>query len=133
MTTPDRSDEDDFYTQDFERDGFVSVWVGKTDARHAPRVDILQELCGVGYDRLDDQEANSFDFDEVPLHSLLKDISCSTSFMDEVLRAAGGKGCLQARWVALQYEFAYDPAQVTRPIADDPIFIGAFPFTTDDE
>lgn len=133
MTTPDRSDDDDFYTQDFERDGFVSVWVGKTDPRPAPDIDTLQELCGVGYYRLSDQESNHVDFRELPLQSLLQDMSYCASFMEAVLRGAEGKGCLLARWVVLQYDFQYDPAQVTRPIADDPIFIGAFPFTTGDE
>ena len=133
MTRPDRSDDDDFYEQGFNRDGFVSVWAGKTDPRLEPEIDVLQELCGVGYYRLSDQEGNNLDFEEVPLQALLKDISYSKSFMGNVRRAAEKMGLFQARWVVLQYEFHYDPTKVTRQIADDPIFIGAFPFTTEDE
>lgn len=131
MTTSDSSEDDDFYTQDFERDGVVSVWVGKTDPRLKPDIDTLQELCSVGYYRFSDQEANHVAFQEVPLQSLLRDMSYSASFMDDVLRAAEGKGCLPARRVVLQYDFHYDPAQVTRPIANDPVFIGAFSNKTD--
>lgn len=133
MTKPDRSDDDDFYDQDFERDGFVSVWAGELAPRLGHEVDVLQERCGVGYYRLSDQEGNNFDFEEVPLQALIRDMSYSKSFMDNVLRAAEEKGCFQARWVVLQYEFHYDPTKVMRQIADDPIFIGAFPFTTEDE
>ena len=133
MTKPDRSDDDDFYDQGFDRKGFVSVWAGKIEPRLESEIDVLQDLCGVGYYRLSDQEGNNFDFEEVPLQALLKDVSYSKSFTDNVLQAAEKKGVFQARWVVLQYDFHYDPTKVTRQIADDPIFIGAFPFTTEDK
>ena len=65
MTKPDRSDDDDFYDQGFDRKGFVSVWAGKIEPRLESEIDVLQDLCGVGYYRLSDQEGNNFDFEEV--------------------------------------------------------------------
>ena len=44
------TDEVDYYGQGFESDGVVSVWAGVSDLSDAPdSLDILQDLCGVGY------------------------------------------------------------------------------------
>ncbi len=127
MATRDYSDDDDFYSQGFDKRGLVSVWVGLGGKKGIPGLDILQDLCGVGYYRLSDQESfNSFQPSD--LRALLESASYSESFVDVALAAASKRGLEQARWVTLQYDFDYDPAEVQRPIADDPIFIGSFPY-----
>jgi hypothetical protein len=122
-------DEDDFYGQPFEEEGFVSIWVGMTDDSEDPEdLDVLQDLCGVGYYNLDLQESNSFDFKPTDLRTLLSEMSFSDSFIDTAIKAASQKGIDIARWIILQYDFKYDPAQVKRKAADDPIFLGAFEY-----
>lgn len=91
-------------------------------------IDILQENCGVGYYRLDDQESNCFNFEPTLLRDLLNDISYSESFIDAAIKAASNKGITKARWVIAQYDFEYNPRRIVRPISTDPIFIGVFPY-----
>lgn len=124
-------DEEDFYGQGFQKEGGVSVWAGLSDdSGDVERIDVLQDLCGVGYYDLDRQASNSFDFRFVPLRRLLEEISYSSSFIGPVLEAAKSRGLESARWVLLQFDFAYDPARVKRPIAPDPVFLGVFPYQT---
>ena len=119
-------DEDDFYGQDFGKDGVVSIWVGLSDACEAQEgIDVLQDLCGVGYYDIDNQE--------VIIHqepSLVADLvgalSYSESFSEAVVRAAAVMAVERAWWVVAQYDFAYDPARVKRPVAVDPRFLGVF-------
>lgn len=132
MATRDYSDDDDFYSQGFDKKGLVSVWVGLSGKRGIPNLDILQDLCGVGYYRLSDQESFNNGFQLVDLRELLAPASYSESFLDVALTTASKRGLEQARSVTLQYDFAYDPAEVERPIADDPIFIGSFPYVDPD-
>lgn len=129
MSRNDYSEDDDYYSQGFEKNGVVSLWVGLSDRSTAPDVDTLQDLCGVGYYRIDDQEGNCFNFEEVDLSKLLIGLSYSNSFLSNALTAAKNKGITSARWVTAQYEFEYNPEKVIRPIANDPTFIGAFNYS----
>ncbi len=133
MSTSNASENDDFYTQGFEREGYVSVWVGLSPAEADSNLDVLQELCGVGYYRIDDQEGNSFNFEMVELSQLMKDLSFSESFMLTAIEAAKSKGYEQARWIIVQYDFGYDPCRALKQVASDPVFIGSFPYSTAEE
>lgn len=62
MTRRDYSDDEDYYTQEFEQQDIVSVWLGMLGGEHDTEADVLQDLCGVGYYRLDDQEIHHVDF-----------------------------------------------------------------------
>ncbi|BCL99361.1 hypothetical protein ACNRBS_04365 [Ralstonia pseudosolanacearum] len=126
MARRDYSDDEDFYSQGFERKGVVSVWLGLKDRGEESDVDTLQDLCGVGYYRLSDQESNSFNYELTDLSNLLSDLSYSSSYADEVMAAAQEKAINKARRIIVQYDFAYDPAIVTREIDEDPIFLGVF-------
>jgi hypothetical protein len=79
---------------------------------------------------LDDQESNCFDFQEVEVIKLLEELSYSSTFLDNVVKAASDHGITNARWIVVQYSFEYDPARVSRKIEDDPVFIGSFPYST---
>jgi hypothetical protein len=126
-------DEDDFYGQGFGRDGVVSVWAGTIPAGGlAKNVDILQDLCGVGYYSLDNQEVNVVDA-PTSITELLAPLSYSSSFVDAVAKAVKGKD--RFTYAVVQYDFAYDPKRVKRDIAADPRFIGVFDWndSEDDE
>lgn len=130
MAIRDYSDDPDFYTQGFAKENTVSIWVGQTTNENDPEgLDVLQDLCGVGYYDLDNQDANCYDFKEVSLRTLLEGTSYSSSFLDLALSEASKRGLLMARWVILQYDFEYDPAKVERQVAPDPVFLGAFPYS----
>lgn len=109
----------------------VSVWIGLTDDEGEPDLDVLQDLCGVGYYRLSDQEHYNFNFDIADLRDLITPLSYSATFIDATLAAARKHGLEKARWITVQYDFDYDPLKVTRQIADDPIFIGSFSYAAD--
>ena len=128
----DYSDDEDYYSQGFERKGVVSVWFGLNDRSNEPDADTLQDLCGVGYYKVSDQEGNCFDFKFVDIEELLSDLSYSESFLDGVVKAAKNKKVETARWVTVQYDFAYAPERVKRKIEEDPIFIGVFPYSDTD-
>lgn len=131
MPRHDYSEDEDFYTQGFESPGEVSVWIGYSRGGDEP-VDVLQDLCGVGYYDLDNQEANSSPSEKlIQVERLLEDISYSASFIPAVTRAAKGRDLPEARWVTVQFDFAYAPEKVKRPIADDPIFLGVFRYSTE--
>lgn len=120
-------DEEDFYNQGFEKENFVSIWIGiNSDEDDPDELDVLQDLCGVGYYDIDQQDGNCFDFELTSLEVLLEDMSYSKSFVKEAVKVANGKNINNARWVILQYDFAYDPIKVKREISDDPIFLGCF-------
>ncbi|WP_222616544.1 hypothetical protein [Undibacterium umbellatum] len=61
------TENNDYYSQDFEKQGVVSLWLGLTDRSLAQDVDTLQDLCGVGYYQLSGQESNSFNYEHVDL------------------------------------------------------------------
>lgn len=127
MARRDYSEDEDYYTQDFERDGVVSIWIGLSNG--SSEVDVLQDLCGVGYYSLDNQEGMNFDFKLVPVGELLSRLSYSSSFMKATVEKANAMSLSQARWVTVQYDFAYSPARVQRPIAADPVFLGVFEYS----
>jgi len=132
MAKKDYSDEDDYYSQGFEREGVVSIWVGLRGDEVDTGADVLQDLCGVGYYRLDDQESNNFDFEMVGVDKLLGDLSYSKSFLANAVEVARRRGVNEARWVTAQYNFDYDPSRVRRSIAADPVFIGSFTYSEDE-
>lgn len=132
MTINDYSNEPDYYDQGFEKDGVVSVWVGLTDGvDDDEEIDVLQDLCGVGYYDIDNQESNCLDFQSVTLKKLIEEMSYSDSFIFEVITQAENMGISKAKWVVLQYDFEYDPNLIKRPIKNDPIYIGSFHYEED--
>jgi hypothetical protein len=63
MPINDYTEDNDYYTQGFESEGVVSIWVGLTNSKDTPdEIDVLQDLCGVGYYDLDSQESNYVDY-----------------------------------------------------------------------
>jgi len=127
-------DEDDYYAQGFEKAEFVSLWAGLADQSiSSDETDVLQDLCGVGYYNIDNQESNCHEFRLVSVADLLDELSYSTTFRDGAIKAAFDKGISKARWVIAQYDFAYDPARVKRSTSNDPIFLGVFPYIRDDD
>lgn len=113
-------------TVSFERKGVVSVWVFCEPVNPADaRKDVLKEMCGVDYYDLDFQSAMSEET-LTPLHALIEPLSYSESFIEEAIKAAQRLGIANALEVIAQYDFAYDPRKVTKPIAKDPVFIGYF-------
>ncbi len=123
-------DEDDFYGQPFDKEGVVSVWVGLEDKKDDPEeLDILQDLCGVGYYNIDFQEINFRNQKTlVPIKELITEMSYSDSFVEEMLHAAERNDLDIVRWVLLQYDFAYNPMHVKRTIYKDPVFLGCFEY-----
>ena len=127
MPLEDYSEEDDYYSQGFERGGVVSVWLGiNDDAGDSADIDVLQDLCGVGYYDLSNQESECFEYKLLSISQLLSKISYSQSFASEVVKVAESNGLKEARWAVLQFDFAYDPSIVHRSISNDPKFIGVF-------
>jgi hypothetical protein len=126
------SEEDDYYSQGFEKEGLVSIWIGMLGEDIDSDLDVLQDLCGVGYYRLDDQEINNINFEMVPVGKLLDDLSYSKSFIYEVLKEVDKKGLTECRWVIAQYDFDYNASKVKRAVAKDPIFIGSFKYSVDE-
>lgn len=129
MSLKDYSDDEDYYTQDFDCSGAVSIWVGILGEEVNAGADILQDLCGVGYYRMDDQEINNFDFNLIDVRQLLSGLSYSFSFLDNAVVAAKKLGLNEARWIVAQYDFKYDPSKITRLIESDPVFIGFFEYS----
>ena len=129
MAHSDYSDDDDYYAQGFEREGVVSIWVGVAEVAGCTDTDVLQDLCGVGYYNLDNQEANARPA-AVPVEVLLGEISYSATFLSQALKSASELGVSAARWVIVQFDFGYDPSRVSRPVAADPLFLGVFTYAT---
>jgi hypothetical protein len=127
MSHTDYSETEDFYSQGFERRGVLSIWVSSRPILGRTTTDVLQDLCGVGYYNLDDQESNART-EEVPLEVLLAEISYSGSFISEAIKSAIFRQVKSARWVVVQFDFASDPSRVSRPISSDPLFLGVFSY-----
>lgn len=126
-------DENDYYGQGFSEEGFVSIWLGVEDTPPEQRenIDVLQDLCGVGFYDHDFTESNSFNFQLVAVEQLLEGDCDADSFKNQAIQSARHKGIEAARYVFLQFDFAYNPSRVKRPIANDPVFIGVFPYSED--
>lgn len=129
MARRDYSNDDDFYSQGFEKKGVVSIWIGTKDRSTERDIDTLQDLCGIGYYRLSDQERNALGQEAGDLGRLLNDLSYSSSFLDQAVFEARSKGVERARTVIAQYDFAYDPTKVSREIDVDPLFLGVFDYS----
>ena len=120
-------DEDDFYGQDFEQSGIVSLWVGLgIPNSNQEEIDILQDCCGVGYYSLDNQESNFESFELVPFPNLIAELSYVRSFDNEAMAAALRAGISNARFVIAQFDFKFDPKRIKRQVNDDPRFLGSF-------
>ena len=86
------TDDEDYYAQGFERTGYVSLWLGLADQSTAgDEIDVLQDLCGVGYYNIDSQESNCDEFRVVSVVDLLGELSYSPTFRDEAVKAAVDK------------------------------------------
>jgi len=110
----------------FEREGKVSIWVfRKVENPEDAEKDVLKEFCGVDYYDSDFQEGMSC-IEPVPLASILGDLSYSGSFIDSVLAAARKQNIEDVFGMLAQFNFEYDAGEVSRPISDDPQFVGAF-------
>jgi hypothetical protein len=129
MARRDYSEDDDFYTQGFERPGAVSIWVGMSPVSCDPPADVLQDLCGVGYYNLDNQEANSSRPSLTDVGRLLEGISYSASFRVAARARAEELGVGEACWVTVQFDFAYALERISRPVAHDPTFLGVFSYS----
>lgn len=119
-------DEGEYYGQSFESEGLVSVWVGETTVGRAEgAVDILQDYCGVGYYSVDLNEVVSC-AEPRSIVELVSAMSFARTFVSAVEVAAQEKGVSRACWVVAQYDFAYDPGRVRRPLHADAVFLGVF-------
>jgi hypothetical protein len=114
----------------FRKKGKVSLWVGvcKPNLKAMKGVDILKDLCGVGYYDLDDQEISAVNdrFPPAPLAEILGRLSYSSSFIDAALQVAEEKKIHQAYWALAQFDFAYDRRRVRVDVAAAPMFLGVF-------
>ncbi len=118
----------------FEKVGVVSVWLGLVKPEPNDDVDILRDRCGVESYDLDLQDVIIVrEFEEAPIADILGQLSYSESFLDAAVRAAEVKEITKARWVMGQYDFAYDPVRVYVPVAADPVYIGNFLWSDEEE
>jgi hypothetical protein len=110
----------------FQKKGRVSIWVGRH--RCDPTVDLLKDLCGVSSYDLDSQECLVDDetWANQPIKQLLQKLSYCDSFLAKALDTAQALNISEALYVVAQFDFAYDPKKVEKPIAPDPLFLGSF-------
>jgi hypothetical protein len=127
----DYSDDEDFFSQDFIRPGLVSVWLALPGFDVTATCDALQTRCGVGYYRLDDQEANASNGEPLGIDKLLAPISYSKSFSGQIVEAAKPKGIFSSQWVLVQFDFAYDCSRVRRPIDPTLMYVATVPYHAD--
>jgi hypothetical protein len=117
----------------FRKKGQVSLWVGFD--RVDPGIDLLTGLCGVDHYDIDDQEiiVDDTNWKRQPIEALMRPLSYSSSFITEALAAARSKGITDGLYVLCQFDFAYDPKKVRREVANDPVFLGCFPWNDDED
>ncbi len=110
----------------FDKPGYVSLWLFREpeDPADAGK-NILRDFCGVDSYDLDQTEGVIREI-PAPIRSLVEPLSYSVSFLDEALAAAQRLGITAAFGVLAQFDFAYNPVDVTRTVARDPIFLGCF-------
>jgi hypothetical protein len=110
----------------FEQPGVVSLWLFRQPENPADAgKDILKEMCGVDSYDIDFREGVEHDAPK-PVAQLLELLSYSASFRESAIAAAERLNVTEAYAVVAQYDFAYDPARATRPVARDPMFLGTF-------
>jgi hypothetical protein len=128
--------------EEFQRDGFVSVWVGTF-----PSVEEAEAYFGIpdeiGVDLppegmatdlgLSDLPAESLEvnFEQLaprPLAELLKDATYSASFREQAVGAAKRQGIQAAQGIALLYDFDYQPDPEREGAGGPLTFIGSFPY-----
>jgi len=104
----------------------MSLWLFREadDPANADK-DVLQHFAGVDHYDVDSQEGVVREV-PTPIADLLAPLSYSDSFRTEAAVAARRMGVNNAFGVLAQFDFAYDPAAVTRPVARDPMFLGRF-------
>ncbi|MBC7752310.1 MAG: immunity 22 family protein [Candidatus Saccharibacteria bacterium] len=129
MPERDYSEDENYYSQGFERDGVVSIWLELAKHQEESEDDALQDCCGVGYYNLDHQETNYLD-EVAHLDQLFADISYSDSFSKPPISKAKSMGIESAYWVLAQFNFAYDPSRVKREPTNELVFIGFFSYST---
>lgn len=118
--------EEEFYGQGFECPGKVSLWFGAQPIGVENETDVLQDLCGVGYYDVDNQEFLTGD-GEVTDYDLLRSLSYANSFFEpasRILKESNTTIC----WVLAQYDFAYSPERVRRQISNEISFLGVFDY-----
>jgi hypothetical protein len=110
----------------FDQPGFVSLWLFQmSEAPADAEKDVLKDFCGVDSYDVDQQEGVVKEA-LTRIRLLIDPLSYSMSFIEEAVAAAEGLDIAEAYGVLAQYDFAYDPAEVARPVASDPIFVGCF-------
>ena len=121
-------DEDAYYGQDFERENLVSLWASNVQLRELPEgIDVLQDLCGVGYYSIDSNEL--VERDGKTLSEMVSKLSYIDSFvqrLNDIEHLISG----DVRWIVAQYNFEYRPTEVKREISDVVKFLGVFPFNS---
>src|SRR5262249_21292722 len=124
------------------KDGFVSVWVGEF-----PSLDAAEEYFGipdeVGVYLPPDAFAADLDLNDLPpenlevhfeqlkarpLSELLRDATCSASFLAAALESANEQGIYEAQGVALLYDFDYEASPDQKRTAGPLTFLGTFQF-----
>lgn len=112
----------------FEKRGVVSVWLFCEPENPSDRgKDVLRELCGVDAYDLDMQAMFSLDPERLtPVAELLRPLSYAKSFAADAAAVAEDGGITHAYAVIAQFDFAYEPEKVKRPVAPDPRFLGRF-------
>jgi hypothetical protein len=117
----------------FEKDGYVSLWVHTVRPDPGDTRDVLIDCCGVDRYDIEEQESGG-DWDTPsPVSSLISQLSYSSSFFLAAVQGAKAKGVEEAFAVLAQFNFAYDPTKVTRPVEPGIIFIGFFPWNDEDD
>jgi len=115
------------------KEGVVSVWIATERPSGREDIEVLKDLCGVEYDDIDSNEGYASDDGEpVDVLALLAPLSYSKSFASAAVKRAEELGIVKGRWSVVQYDFKYDRRKTVRPVADNPKFIGSFPFVEDE-
>jgi hypothetical protein len=115
--------------QNFDKEGIVSIWLGLGNIQNLKDTDILKVLCGVEDYDIDNQEVDYYNEGNLtPISELLKNLSYSESFCEEVLVSSQNKRFEEGNFIIAQYDFAFDPSQLEHLEETDIVFIGCFPY-----
>ena len=115
------------------RVGFVSVWLGLQNRVYLEGTRVLTDLCGLeSYDSDAGEGYASHNGEPIAVADLILLLSSGRSFVDEVVKAAQRLGITEAVWSVIQFDMAYDPSLIARPVSDEPKFIGFFPYVADE-